>query len=73
MVALAAAEDAILRTSPAWLTSWRRKARSSAGRIPCAHELARLSEPPRSVALLSQTDKKMLHRILKSLVDVELP
>jgi hypothetical protein len=35
--------------------------------------LARLSEPPRSVALLSQTDKKTLCRILKDLVDGDDP
>jgi DNA-binding MarR family transcriptional regulator len=38
-----------------------------------ARLLARLSEPPRSVALLSQTDKKVLYRILKDLVDAEDP
>jgi DNA-binding MarR family transcriptional regulator len=35
--------------------------------------LARLSEPPQSVALLSQTDKKILYRILSELVDADDP
>jgi DNA-binding MarR family transcriptional regulator len=33
--------------------------------------LARLSEPPPSVAVLSQTDKKILYRILRDLVDAD--
>jgi DNA-binding MarR family transcriptional regulator len=35
--------------------------------------LARLSEPPPSVALLSQPDKKILYRILRDLVDGDDP
>jgi DNA-binding MarR family transcriptional regulator len=42
---------------------------TEAGAKVRAQLLARLSEPPRSVALLSQTDKKMLYRILEELVD----
>ena len=42
---------------------------TDAGSKVRAQVLARLSKPPRSVALLSQTDKKALHRILKALVE----
>ena len=41
---------------------------TEAGSKVRARLLARLSEPPPSVALLSQTDKKVLYRILKDLV-----
>ena len=42
---------------------------TDAGSKVRARVLARLSEPPPSVALLSQTDKKTLCRILKALVE----
>jgi MarR family transcriptional regulator, organic hydroperoxide resistance regulator len=42
---------------------------TEAGTKVRARLLARLSQPPRAIALLSQTDKKILYRILKDLVD----
>jgi DNA-binding MarR family transcriptional regulator len=42
---------------------------TDAGSKVRAQVLARLSQPPPSIALLSQTDKKTLYRILKALVE----